>query len=322
MDFRQVLELPQKVVAGIERLWNNRYKLALGAMFAIGLLLVLFGSARFEGTLLVAILVLAGLFMAIPVAWMFIDSIRQQERIKIDAERLRQEVDELHQDRDRLRETLDAERSKPVKVLNIQPILDISVLEADCEIIRFFDRWYNQEGKLMSDSEKASLAEKNERPVKRFIGALTARFKAKYGIEFHKVQVCDDAETRTLCVLGAQPGFRGISAYPQSNWEGCLGLVAGVWGWNDDVKFEGEMKQKLREEMDTGLMNGPEQLEWVKKPLTQNIQRLFETMFAPPGYQVKLLEATEGAGDKRFLPFWEYLQRREDGEQTIRLQLK
>lgn len=269
----------------------------LVGVFATGLAMMFGASFRLRGTELIAVLAIGGMLIASAYVKMAFDSAVERARRAQESDDLRNENIEFLEESTRLKNELEEERGKRVKVLGIRLISEIGILEAECEVTKFFDCYFDKDDQeileeIEAESEKKGAVQREK--VKRFVGALTTKFKARYGIEMVKVQMKRVDEAKTIHVAGAEPSFLGVRRYPQMRWEGTVGLCRG-WldEWKTSVdsrKLESKCRERYREDLVKSLENGPEQLEWVKGPLRKNIEILLKEMIAPPGYSVKLVE--------------------------------
>jgi len=279
-------------------------------VFAVGLGMMFGASFRLRGAELVTVFTVGGILAAFAFIKMVYDSIVSKVKRDQVSDTLRRQNAELAVETSRLKRELNDERSKRVKVSNIQPILEMVILEAECEVTKVFDRYFDKDNEEIIEDLEAGREKEGSTPrkrTKRFLGALTAKFKAKYGVDLRKVQVKPAEEAKTIYVAGAAPSFSGLGKpYPQMRWEGSVGLHLWLGSWSIDdnsLKLESTCREKYRIAMEESLQNGPEQLEWVKEPLKKNVKLLLKMMIAPPDYNVELVENA----DKGFTPLFEYM---------------
>ena len=302
-------KLPFRIAGKLIRKWlRKHWKTGIFiVLFAMGLGMMFVASFRLRGAELVTVLVVAGILMAFAYIKMVFDSAVGRRIKEKESQDLAREKDELVEEVARLKTELDDEHNKKVKVLNIQPILEMGILEAECEVTRFFDRYFDKDDKEIGESALEQKGPEPRKPVKRFLGALTSKFKAKYGIDLRKVQIKRLEQAKTMYVAGAEPSFRGVQGFPVTDWKGSVGLHYWWGSWSideDSQKLESECKEKYRVSMERSLENGPEQLEWVKEPLKKHVRLLLKMMIAPEGYNVELVENA----DEGFTPLFDYLR--------------
>jgi len=184
----------------------------------------------------------------------------------------------------------------------------MGILEVDFELTKFFDQQYEKEGGKL---KKFFTSPKKERGDFRFIGGLIAKFRARYGIDLLLVKVLRDNEKRQFSVSGVDPVFRGTSDFPEIHWQGSImlgySLLDKTWlGSRDYSEKENQCKEEFRDILQRKLKTGPEELNFIKKPLKEYMRHLFEGIFAPKGYRVKLVDEKPG---KDFILLTEYLSK-------------
>jgi len=195
----------------------------------------------------------------------------------------------------------------------VQPILELGILEADCQLSRCFDFSMDEKGEVSEGSESKSrtyittlLLDLIGRGKFRFVGTLTIKFRARYGVDMETLQIRVDDEAKIVYVEGAEPSYLGIKGFPESSWESCVTLRERSYGeWaTDDIAsgLEAPFKDACRESVEESLKNGPEELDWLKHPLQNTVKHLLRMMIAPPGYAVEFVDEA----DARFVPFFEY----------------
>jgi len=284
-------------------------------IFAVGLIMMLVASLRMHGKELYVILSLGGLLIVSAFVTMVVYAFRkkslevwQYERGRNEEEgrNLKQKVNELRIERERFKKELDDERSKRVQVLGVGIISDLAICQTECKITKCFDRYFDDKGCEVGQSSQSEV-EDASKPARRFIGALTAKFVAKYGIDLKELKVkCDDSE-KVVYFAGADPSFRGLQGFPQVEWECSIGLSKGTFSeWKIDqesLKLENRCKEEYHKEFVDSLQKGPEQPEWIRGPLRRSIRILLARFFAPSGYKVQFTEKVSHG----FVPFHKYL---------------
>jgi len=305
----------KKDIASVTKDFKKQIKKMLMILiFVLGVTIALLSCVKLEGNALFAGLALACVIIGVVCIkrignWWVENRTKVREAGESEAEKKR-----LREENVKLRRRLD---EQPARVLGVREILQVSFIEAECEITKVFDRYFDKDRKeIHEDDEESSPDTAAAKPKKawRFVGALTAKFKAKYGIQdVHKISVFPDDSSRTLRVHGAEPTYLGPGDFPEMRWEGCVALRQSILGtWSvDEGPLGPNWKEQYREEMQTALKNGPEQLSWLKEPLRRNIIRLLEMVIAPKDYRVELVERK----NPDFLPLEEY--RRGEGERFL-----
>ena len=279
--------------------------LLLTIVLFVGLALVTLGLFNLEGRALIAVLILGGLLISFAAIRMTINSIGKSAIEREEAKELKEKLEQSEETRKDLEQELKESYQKPLKIMSIEPILKLGVIEVNLQLTKFFDRYYYRkswDGKL----EKSLSEDKNTNM--RFMGGLTAKFKARYGIDLVALKAKRDPETKKLYVSGANPSFQGTKDFPDIHWEGSIMMGYHFWNaWeigDKYDKYEWDCKENLRDEFQKSLKSGPEELEYLIKPLQDHIRLLIQGIFAPPGYSVELVDDTTA---KDFLPFLDYL---------------
>ena len=310
------MSLPFRICNWLRKHWKSAIFVGI---FGIALSMMIGASFTLSGAQLVTVLLIGSILVLFTFVKMLYDFLKVEAKRTVEGESLRKEKIALADKVARLKGELQMERSGGIKV-RIHPILQMVFLEAECEVTKFFSRYFDENDNEIAGDELAEdeLAEdelrdvgpdsQKKRPEKRFLGGLTAKFRAKYGVDFHKVYVKPDEQTRTLFVSGAEPSFIGVRGYPEMRWEGSVALTRGLWNkWVIDgsvsPKLELECREKYREALQKSLTNGPEQLEWVKEPLRRNIKRLLKIIARD--YRVEMVDRPR----EGFIPLSEYLRR-------------
>ncbi|MFA7237545.1 MAG: hypothetical protein WC058_11830, partial [Phycisphaeraceae bacterium] len=149
-------------------------------------------------------------------------------------------VDELEQTRVRA-EKLAQENKRlqntKVRVLNVEPIMDLGLLEADCRITEPFDLLLDKNDEILSINDEHNPEYKKDESTlgkwgdglwgiarKRFIGTLRMRFTDRYGIDIKQLTIKRDDISRRILVHGASVTYRGVQGFPESRWFGCVAL--------------------------------------------------------------------------------------------------
>lgn len=280
-------------------LLKHRKSIILVGVFAIALAMMFGASFRLRGAELLTVLMVAGILIISAFIKMLYDFVQAITRRDLESETLKRE-------NVKLKEKLQEEHGRMIS--KIKTILELNVLEVECEVMKFFDRYFDRDNKEIGESLLEQRGPGPRKPVKRFLGAVTSKFNAKYGIDIQKVQVKRDDRARAIYVAGAEPHFTGPGQSGfQTRWAGSVGLHYWWGNWSIDEasqKLESECQEKYRVAVEESLKNGPEQLEWVKGPLKKNIKLLLKEMIAPPGYSVELVENA----DKGFTPLFDYMR--------------
>lgn len=297
MDFVKTF----KQIRGTSRFLQSHWKLFLFiAMIFFGFALVVLGSFNLQGRALMSVLILGGLLIGFAAIRMTYDSIKKSAVEGEKGKEAMEEFEQIKKENRNLKQELKESYQNPLKILDIQPILDMGILEVDFELAKFFDQQYTKDLEKISPGQEGSKY--------RFIGGLAAKFTARYGIDLLTIKVREDPENRRFYISGANPVFQGIRDFPDIHWEGSVILGKNWMGeWATDQANErvgSDCKEEFRERFQKRLKSGPEELDYLKKPLREYIRRLMQGIFAPRGYSVELVDDDTG---KNFLSLHKYL---------------
>lgn len=303
-----------KSIKNMRSYWN-RYRfirshwrlILLILIFVVGLAFVVSGAFKLQGPALISFLIIGVLLIMFSSIRLVIDSIGKSAIEREETKQLREKLERSEETRKRLEEKLKEDQQKPLKILDVHPILDMGMLEVDFALSKFFDQQYikNKNGSL----ERVSVSPERKRGDFRFIGGLTAKFKARYGIDLRAMKVKEDPVAKRFYVSGANPMFLGTSDFPDIHWEGSVLLGYNLTGrcWETDdlyAKNESACREGFLKGFQEKLKSGPEELNCFKTPLQEYIRRLIQVIFAPRGHSVELVDI---AAAKDFLPFRDYL---------------
>jgi hypothetical protein len=200
-------------------------------------------------------------------------------------------------------------RSRKLQVLNVQPILELGIFEADCQISRCFDVLFDREGQPLDPDNLPTYSWKDfflGQGRRRFVGMLTFKFTARYGVDMQNLHVRHDERAKTVYVAGAEPRYLGTKGFPETQWQGCVTLRQTweeQWVADDESqRIQEPLKDFFRKDMEEGLRGGPEELNWLRRPLQNGLRHLLHMMIAPKGYSLELVEK----GDEHFVPLFDY----------------
>jgi len=295
-----ILKKLKSTWAGLNWFRKHWKSILVIGVFCIALMMMVTGSFTLAGAQLVTVLLIGCILILATFIKVLYDFLK--EKIKGDLE-----TDILKNEVARLKNTLQFERSGGIKV-RIRPILEMALLEAECVVTKFFNIDFdeNKNEIIKGELKEIGLESLEEQLMWRFLGGLTAKFRAKYGIDWKKVYVKRDEQLRTLFVAGAEATFLGIGEFPEMRWEGSVVLKPGFardWVSSKDcLKLEAECKDRYMDALQKSLKNGPDQLNWVKGPLQRNIDRVL-TILAQ-SYKVVRVERPA----KGFIPLSQYLR--------------
>jgi hypothetical protein len=219
-----------------------------------------------------------------------------------------------------LHEQIEDEKGKRIRVLNVTPILTLGILEVECEFNRFFNKYFNKERKEIYTEEGAKY---------RFIGALKINFTGKYGIDMQNIRVKIDNQNKIVFVSGAGVKYDGMKDYG-AKWVFAEGLSSN-WldNWVIDKispgiagEIKSNLKETLREQAEVDIRKGPEELNYMKKPIENHVKKILSFFILPEDinreYKMQLVDTLDKQGE----PLYDFIQRIEfkelsEGKESI-----
>ena len=299
----------------LKKLGKNRGLIILMLMFIIGLFLISSATFMITGIPLIVCLLVGSILILLSWGKMIFDRAVKQAISLNEAKKIIEENEKLRKIALKFKQQLQMAKSKKLQVLNVQPILELGLFEAECIIRECYDLVLDKNGEIIlwNDVENPEVKYKGSFGDwvwgdlrKRFIGTLTAKFTARYGINMQNLKVRLNDVDKTVLVDGAEPTYLGSKGFPETCWEGVVALRQQrdeTWISDSEVEFiKSDCKDWCRSVMEESLKNGPEELEWLKSPLQDTVKHLLQMMIAPPGYEVVFAEQ----GNESFMPFFEY----------------
>jgi hypothetical protein len=241
----------------LRSLWWRLLLALLVPVVLLAVLAILSWAGQISGT---AAAVTAALLFAVALLGMFYyqgraigrlesgkpEKVAEIERARESAEREKTQLQSalaevqtlLEEERTKRRETdvrLQRERGRFLSVTNLQPILDVGVMEVTFNITEAYDLAYDKNWNFVTgvvmqhphedDSEKEEKegegkeqeAECGE-PKYRFLGALTTEFTGRFGFDLHKVRGEFDDRAGVVRFLIPSLEFLGPKSFSASEW--------------------------------------------------------------------------------------------------------
>lgn len=299
----------------LKNIGKHRGLIFLILLFVIGLLLISSATFILTGVPLIVCLFVGSILILLSWGKMIFDRAVKQAISLNEAQKITEENEKLKRIALKFQQELKRTKNKKLQVLNVQPILELGLFEAECLIRECYDLVLDKNREIVSWNDslnpdveyKESLGDWvwGDLP-RRFIGTLTAKFTARYGIDMQSLKVRVDDVNKTVLVRGAEPAFLGSKGFPETCWEGVVSLRQqrdDTWISDEGSQaIESDCKDFCRSVMEEDLKDGPAELEWLKSPLQKTVKNLMEMMITPEGFTVEFVEGD----DNRFLPFFEY----------------
>ena len=187
-------------------------------------------------------------------------------------------IDETENQNKNLLKELSELKSSKLNVLDINEILEIGLLEVNTKLTRVWNQELNQDNKKLN-----------------FIGALEINLTAKLGLDLTKVKIED--EGNEIVISNTKPHFLSFSEL-QYNWrisellefkEPFIG--SSYWRKTNDL-FEQctKIKEDYQKEVHNQIKNGPEELDWIIKPLHEKIEKILTKKYGQPNKHIVFID--------------------------------
>ncbi|NPA42649.1 MAG: hypothetical protein GXO27_01285 [Chlorobi bacterium] len=257
---------------------------ALAALAGIGILLVL-KNYLLALTVGILALLLWG-------AWKTILDLKEKENT-----RLAGRLERLEARNEALRDEIERLRRRKLHITGVDQIMELGVMEIHTSFTRTWDKKFVH----------------NQKDV-HFIGALKVKLSASYGVDMKSLRFKEDPSHNRLLIAGLRPkllAFKDINYI----WEIAEILEykkpfigAGYWRKSKELQELGaQIKEELRLQTHEEVKQGPEEMEWMLRPIQTHLIQALRVIFGAPGLEV---EVTDEAGPD-FLSLEEYVARRE-----------
>lgn len=163
---------------------------------------------------------------------------------------------------------LEEIKDSRLNVLGVKEILDIGLLEVNTKLTRV----WNQN------------IEKNDRTL-NFIGALDINLIAKFGLDLNKVKIKDGVDDK-IFISNTKPhliSFKDIEytwkiselLEHKQPW-----LGTNHWRKSDDLlEYCNQIKDQYQKDVHKQIKNGPEELNWIIKPLHNKIKKILSIKY-------------------------------------------
>lgn len=161
-------------------------------------------------------------------------------------------------------------RERHFQVTQIKSILELNLFEIDTRFTRPITNREDYYG----------------RDIKYF-GSLSVSLKAKYGIDIKELRFKYDNDSDVLTVANINPKFLSFGTrkmewdffeiyeyrYPNI-------FAEKIWMVSFDLyEYADKLKEKYRRSVENSIENGPEEFEWIYKPIRQNVENAIRVLF-------------------------------------------
>lgn len=180
-------------------------------------------------------------------------------------------------------------RERHFQVTEIKSILELNLFEIDTRFTRPIKNKEEYDG----------------RDIKYF-GSLSVSLKAKYGIDIKELRFKYDSTSDVLTVANINPKFLSFGTR-KMEWDffeifeyRSQNLFADKkWMVSYDLfEYANKLKEKYRMSLESSIEKGPEEFEWIYKPIRQNVENAIKVLFKS---MCPNIEITDQA-DESFIP--------------------
>ena len=191
------------------------------------------------------------------------------------------ELKQLKQELQNQQKEIEELRNRKLNVVGMKDILEIGLMEIDTN----FTRTWNEK---FSDEEKDL----------HFIGALQIQLVAKYGVNLKDLKVKIDHQNKMIQIADLHPKFLSFS---EINHEWKIAemmehkkrpLNFGNY-WKKTEKYQEILNKKMEEKRKAlydEIKQGPEEIQWLIKPLYQQVENTMRILLNRSDYDIDFIE--------------------------------
>lgn len=277
-------------------------------LIGVGVFLLIIALSQLSGQVLTIVSIAAAAIIAMGFINTAKKDVVEGALSKDKLERMQQDFEQLKYEHHKVLAENKTLHDMKVNVSNIKPLVEIGLFEAETAFTQFIDQYFDENNREINDPGLIELikkqpnvyAERYADTPSRIIGSLHFNIDAIYGIKVEEIMVRLLAENGLpkVEVFGAKPKFLSFKSRSES-WKNTVALrysspLIGKESWKTDPKllelsslFLESKKEKLLKETE----KGPKELDWIKKPLENQIKSMLEMLFFK-GYIIEFVEET------------------------------
>ena len=193
------------------------------------------------------------------------------------------ELKKLKQEIHNQKKEIEELRNRKLNIAGMKDILEIGLIEIDTNFTRTWNEKFSDEDKDL-----------------HFIGALQIQLVAKYGINLKDLMVKIDHQNKLIYIAGLQPKFLSFS---EINHEWKIAemmeykkrpLNFGNY-WKKSEKYQELLNHKMEEKRKAiynEIKQGPEEIQWLIKPLYQQVENTMRILLNRADYNIKFINKT------------------------------
>ncbi len=180
-------------------------------------------------------------------------------------------------------------RERHFQVSQIKSILELNLFEIETKFTRPISRKEEYDG----------------RDIKYF-GSLSVTLNAKYGIDIKELRFKYDIENDVLTIANINPRFLSFGTR-KMEWDffeifeyRSQNIFADrKWMVSYDLfEYANKIKEKYRMSVENSIEKGPEELEWIYKPIRQNVENAINVLFRSMCPNIVIIDEA----DESFIP--------------------
>ncbi len=206
------------------------------------------------------------------------------------------EIKQLKQQLENQRHEIADLKNRQLNVGGHKPILEVSLLEIDTNFTRTWNEKFVE----------------NETDL-HFIGALQIHLIAKYGVNLQDLKVKIDHNRKQIQVANLQPKFLSFGAvnhdwkiaelmeHKKRPW-----IISNYWKKSD--QFQSFLTKKMEEKRHAvyeEIKQGPEEIQWLLKPVYQQMENTVRILLNRTDYEVVFTEQV----NEDFIPIEQFFDR-------------
>ncbi len=195
------------------------------------------------------------------------------------------ELKQLKQELVNQRNEIAELKNQKLNVIGMKNILEVGLMEIDTNFTRTWNEKFVEEDRDL-----------------HFIGALQIHLTAKYGVNLKDLKVQIDHQNKLIYIAGLHPKFLSFS---EVNHEWKIAemmehkkrpLNFGNY-WKKSERYQELLNQKMEEKRKAlydEIKQGPEEIQWLIKPLYQQVENTMRILLNRADYDIYFIEnATE-----------------------------
>ncbi len=205
------------------------------------------------------------------------------------------EIKKLKQTLDNQQREISELKNRKLNVIGLKNVLEVSLMEIDTNFTRTWNEKYEYEGNNV-----------------HFIGALQVQLVAKYGVNLKDLKVKINHPDKAILISDLKPKFLSFS-HINHEWKIAEMMEHKKLPWNisnywkKSEKYQELLNLKMeekRKDIYEEIKQGPEEIQWLVKPLYQQVENTMRVLLNRGDYEIEFTDAM----DKDFMPIETYFE--------------